>query len=83
MSIGLGIFLIVVGAILTFAIHVTVASIDLALVGGILMAAGAVVVGLGIFFTLRKRQSIATTRVSNDSVSGEKVTQHELRDDTV
>ena len=52
MSIGLGIFLIVVGAILTFAIHVTVASIDLALVGWILMAAGVVVVGLGIFFTL-------------------------------
>jgi hypothetical protein len=83
MSIGLGIFLIVVGAILTFAIHVTVASIDLALVGWILMAAGVVVVGLGIFFVLRKRQSIATTRVSNDSVSGEKVTQHELRDDAV
>lgn len=83
MSIGLGIFLVVVGAILTFAVHVTVASIDLALVGWILMAAGVVVVGLGIFFALRKRQSIATTRVSNDSVSGEKVTQHELRNDAV
>ncbi len=39
--------------------------------------------GLGIFFLLRERQSIATTRVSNDAVSGEKVTQHELRDNAV
>ncbi len=81
MSLGLGIFLIVVGAILTFAVHATVVGISLLIVGEILMAAGVLVVILGIFLILRKRQSTATTRVSNDPVSGDQVTQRERRDD--
>ena len=40
MYIGLGIFLLVVGAILTFALHASVSGVDLALVGWILMAGG-------------------------------------------
>ncbi len=40
MGIGVGIFLIVVGAILTFAVHATVAGQDLKVVGRTLMPAG-------------------------------------------
>jgi Domain of unknown function (DUF6458) len=48
MGIGLGIFLIALGAILTFAVDWTVAGLDLRMVGRVLMVAGAV--GLILFF---------------------------------
>ena len=81
MSLGLGIFLLVVGAILTFAVHATVAGISLLLVGEILMAAGVLVVILGIVLLFRKRRSTDTTRISNDPVNGSQTTQRERRDD--
>jgi len=48
MGIGVGIFLIVVGAIMTFALDTTLAGINLDVVGWILMLAG--VAGLVLFF---------------------------------
>jgi hypothetical protein len=54
MSIGVGIFLIVVGAILTFALDATVAGINLDVVGWILMLAG--VAGLVLFFYFWNRR---------------------------
>ncbi|MFI7154921.1 DUF6458 family protein [Micromonospora chalcea] len=61
MGIGTSIFLIAVGAILTFALNASVGGVDLDVVGWILMAAG--VLGL-IMTTLvwgRRRQVVATT----------------------
>lgn len=81
MSLGLGIFLLVVGAILTFAVHVTVAGISLLIVGEIMMGAGVLVVILGIVLLFRKKTSTATTRISNDPVNGNQTTQREYRDD--
>ena len=43
MGLGTGIALIVIGAILAFAVNVDVPAVDLTLIGYILMAAGAVV----------------------------------------
>jgi hypothetical protein len=60
-GIGTSIFLIAVGAILTFALDASVGGINLDVVGWILMAAG--VLGL-IMTTLiwgRRRQVVATT----------------------
>jgi hypothetical protein len=61
MGIGASIFLIVVGAILTFALNVTVGGVNLDVVGWILMVAG--VIGL-IFTTLiwgpRTRGTVVT-----------------------
>jgi len=65
MSIGTGIGLFVVGAILAFAIHNAVVSLQL--IGYILMVAGVVVFILGLVFTLRKRQSITTVTSGVDS----------------
>jgi hypothetical protein len=48
MGIGFSIFLLAVGAILAFAVHATVAGVDIHVVGWILMAAGA----LGLIFTM-------------------------------
>jgi hypothetical protein len=42
MGIGVSIFLLAVGAILTFALHVSVSGIDLNTVGVILMVVGAI-----------------------------------------
>ncbi|KIR65773.1 MULTISPECIES: DUF6458 family protein [Micromonospora] len=61
MGIGTSIFLIAVGAILTFAMDATVGGVDLDVVGWILMAAGA----LGLVMTTlvwgRRREVVTTT----------------------
>ncbi|HEX3680249.1 MAG TPA: DUF6458 family protein [Galbitalea sp.] len=67
MSIGTGIGLFVVGAILAFAIHLNNAVVSLQLIGYILMAAGVVVFVIGLVFTLRKRQSITTVTSGVDA----------------
>jgi len=77
MSIGLGIFLFVVGAILVFALNVSVDVIDLDLVGYILMGAGAVITILGLVLATRRRSSVTTTRSAVDPANGEQVTRHE------
>jgi len=75
MSIGTGIVLFVVGAILTFALNVQLDWINLDLVGGLLMGAGVIVFVLGLIFMLRKRSSVTTVRSAVDPTSGESVAQ--------
>lgn len=69
MGIGLGIFLIVVGAILTFAVNASVAGIELNTVGWILMAGGALAVILGLVMnTQRSHTSHREVVNRNDDV---------------
>jgi membrane-bound ClpP family serine protease len=75
MSIGGGIALIVIGAILAFALNFQLEWIDLDLVGYILMGAGVVILILGLVLLMRRRQSVSTTRSAVDPVSGEQVTR--------
>jgi protein-S-isoprenylcysteine O-methyltransferase Ste14 len=82
MSIGLGIFLIAIGAILTFALNVSVEAVNLDLIGWILMGAGLVVVIIGIALVTRKRRSVTTSRVDVDPTTGSRVNTAE-RDDTL
>lgn len=56
MSIGIGIFLLVLGAILTFAVDWSIGGLDLQAVGWILMVAGAG--GLILFFYLWNRRRV-------------------------
>jgi len=81
MSIGVGIFLFVVGAILRFALRVQVSWINLELVGDLLMGAGVVVVIIGIVLLVRKRTSVTTVRSAVDPASGENVASRETRVD--
>lgn len=74
MSIGFGIFLFVVGAILAFALNFQVDWIDLDLVGYLLMGAGALIFIIGLVLAARKRQSITTVRSGVDG-SGANVQQ--------
>jgi hypothetical protein len=61
MGIGVGVFLIAVGAILTFAVHATVSGLDIGVVGVVLMGAGVLGIVLDFaFFAPRRRVHTAT-----------------------
>jgi hypothetical protein len=74
MSIGTGIVLFVIGAILTFALNFETGFINLDLVGYILMGAGALVFVIGLVLMLRKRSS-TTTVTSGTDANGANVSQ--------
>lgn len=80
MSIGLGILLIVIGAILTFALNFAVSWINLDLVGYILMGAGIVIVIIGIVLMTRRRRTTVTSR-SVDAAGRERIAEADRRDD--
>ncbi len=92
MGIGFSIFLVAVGAILAFAVHATVAGLDIHVVGWILMAAGA----LGLILTMavfmpRRRQTVVETAVApsagavmgSATVTPQAVVQRQTRDDVI
>src|SRR5262245_35258582 len=62
MGIGASVFLIAVGAILTFALNVNVGILDLDVVGWILMAAGAVGLVVTMLIWGGRRRSVVTTQ---------------------
>jgi membrane-bound ClpP family serine protease len=73
MSIGSGIALFVIGAILAFAVNVQLDVINLDLIGYLLMGAGAIIFIIGLVLMARKRESVTTTRSAVDPASGEAV----------
>jgi len=81
MTMGGGIALIVIGAILTFAINLENSFVDLDLIGWILMGAGFIVFVIGLVLILRRRQSVSTARTTADPVSGERVSQRVTESD--
>jgi membrane protein implicated in regulation of membrane protease activity len=76
MTMGIGVFLFVVGAILAFAVHATVSGFSLMTAGDILMVAGVVVFAISLILTLSRRRSVSTARTGVDA-SGAQVTQRE------
>ena len=83
MSLGTGIVLFVIGAILAFALNIQVDWINLQLVGYILMVAGVVGIIIGIILLTRRRRSVATTRTTVDPVTGDRVTRRGVDDDVI
>lgn len=77
MSIGFGIFLVAVGAILAFAVQVSVEWIALTTVGYILMVAGVVMIVIGAVLMARKRSSVTTQHTQVDPSNGDQVTRRE------
>jgi hypothetical protein len=57
MNVGASVFLIAIGAILTFALNVSVSGIDLDVVGVILMLAGAALLFLDLLFWRPRRRA--------------------------
>jgi hypothetical protein len=77
MSIGFGIFLLALGAILAFAVQVSVEWIALTTTGYILMVAGGIMIVIGGVLMARKRSSVTTQHTQVDPSAGEKVTRRE------
>lgn len=77
MSIGTGVVLFVIGAILAFAINVQVDWADLQLIGYILMGAGVLVVLLGIILMARRRRTDVVTRT--EATPGGNVSRRSVR----
>lgn len=75
MSIGAGIALFVIGAILAFAVNVQLEWVDLDLIGYILMGAGVIVFIIGLVLVMRRRRSDTVTRTTVDPVAGDRVTR--------
>ncbi len=75
MSIGSGIALFVIGAVLAFAVNVQLGWVDLHLIGYILMGAGVLIFLIGIILLARRRQSDTVTRTTVDPAVGEQVTR--------
>jgi membrane-bound ClpP family serine protease len=71
MSIGAGIALFAIGAILVFAVNIDLGWLNLDMVGYILMIAGAVVFLMGIILLFRRRRTDTVTRtVADPAVPG-------------
>ena len=86
MSIGAGVALFVIGAILAFAVNVETEWVNLDLIGYILMAGGAVVFIVGLVLMMRRRRSDTVSRTAVDPVANERVTRQSTSttaDDTV
>ena len=74
MYIGLGIVLIVLGAILAFALNVDIPGVGDDTLGYILMAAGALAILLSFLATRRRPVGYTTTRESQvDPASGSRI----------
>ncbi|KAA0962571.1 MULTISPECIES: DUF6458 family protein [Microbacterium] len=81
MGIGTGIALIVIGAILVFALNIdTGGFVDLDLIGYILMGAGALVFLISLIFVTRSRRTETVARTAVDPATGERVTRRSIRD---
>ena len=62
MSVGAGIALFVVGAILAFAVNLPNDFVDLTTIGYIMMGAGVIVFLIGVVMLVRRRQTDTVTR---------------------
>ena len=71
----------VVGAVLTFALNVSVDWINLDLVGYLFMGAGIVVVIIGLIMVMRRRTSVVTEHTAVDATSGESITERATKVD--
>ncbi|MGO1393320.1 DUF6458 family protein [Agrococcus casei] len=81
MSMGLGIALFVIGAILVWALNIDVQGVDINMIGYILMGAGVIVFLIGLVMLFRRRSVTTTQRTAVDDVTGERITRTDQRDD--
>lgn len=77
MSIGAGIALIVIGAILAFAVDLPNDYVDLTTIGYIMMGAGVIVFIIGLVLLARRRQTDTVTRT--EGARGAQVTRSTTR----
>lgn len=81
MAVGLGILLIVTGAILAFAVDVSVSGVDLQLVGYILIGAGALAVILSLVTNQQRTHTEHRQVVDRRDVGGTEPRREDPRHD--
>jgi Domain of unknown function (DUF6458) len=85
LSIGFGIFLMAVGAIVAWAVPALwqVEGVDWVLIGYILLGAGALITLLGIIMAARSGRTSQVSRSSIDPQTGTRVERVERQDDVL
>ena len=79
MGIGLGVLLIVAGAVLAFAVNASVSGVDLQLIGWILMGAGVLVIVLSLVIFMPRARRTRSTAVTTDPYGRQSVTDRDDR----
>ena len=77
MGIGAGVFLIAVGAILTFALDVSVSGINLDVVGIILMLAGLIGIAVDLAIFAPRRRGVRDSAVVDPAYGSRTVVERE------
>lgn len=75
MSIGTGVVLFVVGAIITFALNFETEVVNLDLIGYILMGAGLITFVIGLVLQFRRRATVSTVHHESDPATGDRTTR--------
>jgi len=78
-GIGLGVFLVVVGAILVFGVNASVAGLDLTAIGYILMGAGLLVIILSLLVFMPRARRARRTAITTDAQGRQVVTERDDR----
>jgi hypothetical protein len=79
MGLGLGVLLIVAGAVLAFAVDTSVSGVDLQLIGWILMGAGVLVIVLSLVIFMPRSRRARSTAVTTDPYGRQSVTERDDR----
>ena len=79
MGIGLGVFLLIAGAILAFGVKTSLTDFDLTTIGYILMAGGALVILLSLIVFLPRGRRARSTAVTTDSAGRQAVVERDDR----
>ncbi|MEO5680602.1 MAG: DUF6458 family protein [Acidimicrobiales bacterium] len=77
MGIGAGVFLIAIGAVLTFAVDYSVSGIDIKVVGVILMLAGVVGIAVDLAVFAPRRRGVRDTAVVDPAYGSRTVVERE------
>lgn len=75
----MGVFLIIVGAILTFAVKASFSQFDLTTIGYILMGGGVVVILLSLLVFIPRTRRARSTAVTTDSLGRQAVVERDDR----
>lgn len=81
MSMGTGVVLFVIGAILAFGLELDIPWLNDDFVGYLLMGAGVVVFLIGLILLLRRRSSVERTRSVGDPGTSERITERRTDSD--
>jgi hypothetical protein len=79
MGIGLGVFLLIAGAVLAFGVKANVSDFDLTTIGYILMGGGVLVILLSLLIFLPRTRRSRSTAVTTDAYGRQGVVERDDR----